>query len=178
MNVIEADKFRWKGQVENPERIAQFRFVKAKRKCEKWRDKNRVLFLLYRFIYEHYKIKYNTDIPAGCKIGKGFKIRHLGGIVFNPNVVIGNNVDCLNGVLLGKIDSGKKAGTPTIGNNVFLGTYSVIVGNVSIGNHVIIAPGAYVNFDVPSNSIVIGNPRSVIYGKNTAEEYIESPVPF
>lgn len=30
MNVIEADKFRWKGQVENPERIAQFRFVKIK----------------------------------------------------------------------------------------------------------------------------------------------------
>ena len=34
----------------------------------------------------------------------------------------------------------------------------VIVGNITIGNNVLIAPGAYVNFDVPDGSIVIGNP--------------------
>lgn len=108
MKIVDADKFRWNGQIKYPERIAQFRFIKIKRKCEKWRDRNKIIFGLYRVIYEHYKIKYNTDIPASCRIGKGFKIRHLGGIVFNPNVVVGNNVDCMNGVLLGKIDIGEK----------------------------------------------------------------------
>lgn len=33
---------------------------------------------------------------------------------------------------------------------------------VSIGDDVLIAPGAFVNFDVPSNSIVIGNPGKII----------------
>ena len=39
---------------------------------------------------------------------------------------------------------------------------SVIVGGVKIGNDVLIAPGAFVNFDVPDNSIVIGNPGKII----------------
>lgn len=170
------DKTRWATEVKYPEFIAQYRFVRAKRHCEIWRDKNRVIFWVFRAIYEHYKIKYNTDIPAGCKIGKGFKIRHLGGIVFNPNVVIGNNVDCLNGVLLGQIDSGRKKGVPRIGNNVFLGTNSIIIGKITIGNNVIIAPGAYVNFDVPDNSIVIGNPGVIYHKDNATIDYIISPV--
>lgn len=158
LNTISADKARWNGFVSKPERIAQYRFVRAKRRCEKWRNKNKLIFYFFRLIYEHYKIKYNTDIPARCVIGEGFKIRHLGGIVFNPEVVVGKNVDCLNGVLLGMIESGSKKGCPTVGDNVFLGTNSIVVGNIKIGNNVVIAPGAYVNFNVPDNCLVIGNP--------------------
>lgn len=121
-------------------------------------------------------MKYNTDIPARCKIGGGFKIRHLGGIVFNPGVEIGKNVDCLNGVLLGQIDFGAKAGGPRIGDNVFLGTNSIVVGKIKIGNDVLIAPGAYVNFDVPDHSIVIGNPGRIIAKENAARGYIASPI--
>lgn len=94
--------------------------------------------------------------------------------MFNPGVVVGKNVDCLNGVLLGQIDSGVKAGTPIIGNNVFLGTNSIVVGK--IGNDVLIAPGAYVNFDVPDHSIVIGNPGNIIPKQNATEGYIAFPV--
>lgn len=32
---------------------------------------------------------------------------------------------------------------------------------MKIGNDVLIAPGAFVNFDVPDNSIVIGNPGMI-----------------
>ena len=39
---------------------------------------------------------------------------------------------------------------------------AVIIGNCKIGNNVLIAPGAFVNFDVPDNSIVIGNPGKII----------------
>ena len=104
-----------------------------------------------------------------------FKIRHLGGIVFNPGVELGKNVDCLNGVLLGQIDCGAKAGVPVIGDNVFLGTNSMIVGRIQIGNDVLIAPGAYVNFDVPDHSIVIGNPGKIIAKENATKGYIASP---
>lgn len=86
----------------------------------------------------------------------------MGGIVFNPNVVIGNNVDILNGVLIGQMDRGVKKGTPIIGNKVFIGSNATIVGKIEIGDDVVIAPGSYVNFDVPSHSIVIGNPGRII----------------
>jgi len=173
---MDLDKIRWKSEVSHPNFIAQYRFVKAKRLCEYWADKNKLLYLFARMRYEHYKVKYNTDIPARCKIGGGFKIRHLGGIVFNPGVEIGKNVDCLNGVLLGQIDFGAKAGVPRIGDNVFLGTNSIVVGKVQIGNDVLIAPGAYVNFDVPDHSIVIGNPGRIIAKENATRGYIASPI--
>lgn len=173
---MDLDKIRWKSEVSHPNFIAQYRFVKAKRLCEYWADKNKLLYLFARMRYEHYKVKYNTDIPARCKIGRGFKIRHLGGIVFNPGVEIGKNVDCLNGVLLGQIDFGAKAGVPRIGDNVFLETNSIVVGKVQIGNDVLIAPGAYVNFDVPDHSIVIGNPGRIIAKENATRGYIASPI--
>jgi len=173
---MDLDKIRWKSEVSHPNFIAQYRFVKAKRLCEYWADKNKLLYLFARMRYEHYKVKYNTDIPARCKIGGGFKIRHLGGIVFNPGVEIGKNVDCLNGVLLGQIDFGAKAGVPRIGDNVFLRTNSIVVGKIKIGNDVLIAPGAYVNFDVPDHSIVIGNPGRIIAKENAARGYIASPI--
>jgi serine O-acetyltransferase len=44
-----------------------------------------------------------------------------------------------------------------------MGQFSVVVGGVHIGNDVVIAPGAFINFDVPDNSIVIGNPAQVIH---------------
>ena len=160
-----ADRYRW-NEERNAIFISQYRFIRLKRFCNYWKEHNKILFLLGRLVYEHYKIKYNTDIPASTQIGYGCKIRHLGGIVINPGVIIGNNVDILNGVLLGQIDRGKKKATPKIGNNVFIGTNAIVVGKVRIADDVVIAPGAYVNFDVPQHSIVIGNPGKIIPTEN------------
>ena len=41
-------------------------------------------------------------------------------------------------------------------------TNSMVIGKVTIGNNVLIAPGAFCNFDVPDNCIVIGNPGTII----------------
>jgi serine O-acetyltransferase len=38
----------------------------------------------------------------------------------------------------------------------------VIVGKVTIGHDALIAPGAYVNFDVPSMAVILGNPGKVV----------------
>lgn len=34
-----------------------------------------------------------------------------------------------------------------------------------------IAPGAYVNFDVPPNSVVIGNPGTIHHKDHAADDY-------
>ncbi len=43
-----------------------------------------------------------------------------------------------------------------VGDNVFIGSNSTILGGVNIGSNVIIGAGSLVNKDVPSNSVVGG----------------------
>lgn len=155
--------------------LPQFRFLFVKRKCEYWRNKNKIIFAVYRTIYQRYKIKYMMDIPARVNIGRGLRIEHIGGIVINPEAQLGENITMLNGVLIGAQNRGPKRGFPVIGNYVWIGTNAIIVGKIHIGNNVLIAPGAYVNFDVPDNSIVLGNPGKIIANSNATEGYIINP---
>ena len=39
---------------------------------------------------------------------------------------------------------------------------------IKIGNNVLIGPGAFVNFNVPDNSIVLGNPGKILFNKKNA----------
>ena len=85
-------------------------------------------------------------------------------------ISIGNNVWIASGVefithdvthhmLNGMKDGHKyieKIGCIEVGDNVFIGSGVKILYNVKIGNTVIIAAGAIVNKDVPSNSVVGG----------------------
>lgn len=107
--------------------------------------------------YFHKKLfyKYGYQIPINTKIGKGFQILHFGSIIFNPIAKIGDNCTVFPGVTIGQ---DRKGHAPTIGNNVFIGSNSIIVGGIQIGSNCLIAPGSYVNFNVPDNSLVIGNP--------------------
>ena len=51
-----------------------------------------------------------------------------------------------------------------IGRNCFLASRSIILPGVHIGDEVIVGAGAIVTKDVPSNSIVAGNPARIIRG--------------
>lgn len=48
-----------------------------------------------------------------------------------------------------------------IGNNVFIGSNSTILGGANIGSNVIIGAGSLVNKDIPSNSVVGGYQPSI-----------------
>jgi acetyltransferase-like isoleucine patch superfamily enzyme len=58
-----------------------------------------------------------------------------------------------------------------IGNNVFVGVYSVIMPGIEIGNNVIIGSGSIVTSNIPSNCIAVGNPCRVINDKADIIEY-------
>lgn len=49
-----------------------------------------------------------------------------------------------------------------IGSYCFIGAKSIILPGVRINDHVIVAAGSVVTKDVPSNSIVAGNPARII----------------
>ncbi len=135
-------------------------------------------FKKYIYIIKHRKFseKCNCRVPYTLSIGKGFYIGHLSGIIINPKVIIGDNVNIAQGVTIGQENRGKRKGTPIIGNEVWIGANAVIVGKIKIGDNVLIAPNSYVNFDIPDNSIVIGNPGKIIYKENATEDYINKKV--
>ena len=116
--------------------------------------------------------KTQIQIPARTKIGEGFYIGHSGRLIIHPDTVIGKNVNVATGVTIGMENRGERKGTPTIGDDCWIGTNAVIVGNVKIGNDVLIAPLSFVNFDVDDHSIVVGNPARVIPKENATAGYI------
>ena len=62
------------------------------------------------------------------------------------------------------------AGPIKVGNNVFIGSNTVILPNIKIGNNVIIGAGSIVTKDIPDGSVVAGNPAKLI---TTFDKYIE-----
>ena len=98
--------------------------------------------------YYHCEIPYNVDV-SGCYFNrKGF------GVVINPLIKIGKNVDIQHSVTIGE----NTRGVPVIGNNVVIGAKATIIGDIHIGDNVIIGAGSVVVKDVPGNSTVIGVP--------------------
>lgn len=95
----------------------------------------------------------------------------------NNGIIIGNNVGFGAGTSLISANHNHddheihdKCGPIIIGNNVFVGTNSVILPGVRIGNNVVIGAGSIVSKDIPSNSIAVGNPCKVIKNKNPYKE--------
>ena len=138
--------------------------------------KNRILLLWYKYKFKRLKQKNGIEIVGHMKVGKGLYLGHPYGIIINPNSIIGDNVNIHKGVSIGQENRGKRKGSPKIGNKVWIGINSAIVGNVTIGDDVLIAPNSFVNCDVPDHSVVFGNPCRIIHRDNATEGYINDIV--
>jgi serine O-acetyltransferase len=175
---VRADLYRytrspgWKGFWKGME-YPGFRFTYVLRQALR-HSKFSLPGLLFRFLYWHYFWRYQYQIPLSTEIGGGLYIGHFGAIVVNSQARIGRNCNLAPGVTIGQANRGPRRGNPRIGDRVWIGTNAVIVGNVHVGNNVLIAPGAFVNFDVPDDSIVLGNPGRIIPRPDATEGYIEN----
>lgn len=97
-----------------------------------------------------------------AKIGDGILVDHGTGVVIGETVVVGNRVSLMQGVTFG--GTGKETGDrhPKISEGVLIGAHATILGNITIGECVMIAAGSLVLQDVPPHSIVAGVPAKVI----------------
>lgn len=112
------------------------------------------------------------ELPAGLQAGGGLLFGHSYCITINPDAVIGSHVNIHKGVTIGIENRGERKGVPTIGDRVWIGINATIVGKISIGNDVLIAPNTLVNCDVPDHSIVFGNPCIIKHRDNATEGYL------
>lgn len=153
----------WKGG-------AVLRFQKYLRKAHFCN--NRILKIYYRFLLKYYREKYGLEIQPETNIGKGLYLGHPFNITINENAIIGEMCNIHKGVVIGQENRGSRKGAPRIGNRVWIGVNAAIVGNINIGNDVLIAPCSYVNCDVPCHSVVFGNPCIIKHRDWATEEYI------
>ena len=110
----------------------------------------------------HQSRKTGIQINPGATIGRGLYIPHYGGIVVNPQAIIGNYCYLSHNVLIGKVHTGMREGVPAIGDDVFVGTGAVILGNLTIGNNAAIGANSVVINDVPDDVFVAGAPAKIV----------------
>ncbi|NPV03134.1 MAG: serine acetyltransferase [Syntrophaceae bacterium] len=129
------------------------------------------LYVMSRLMMNRYQYKYGICIPYNTRIGEGLYIGHFGGIFVNHEVKIGKNCNINQDVSIGATYGGKYPGIPVIGDNVYLGPGSKIIGGITLGNNVAVGANCVVNIDVPDNGVVIGNPCKIISYQGS-KEYI------
>ena len=106
------------------------------------------------------------DILPGDRIGRGFFIDHVSGVIIGETTIIGDNVTLYQGVTLG--GTGKETGKrhPTLEDNVMVSAGAKILGSFTIGENSKIGAGSVVLEEVPANCTVVGVPGRIVKRDN------------
>jgi len=117
--------------------------------------------ILPKLIYYLQFLLFNSSVPYKCQIGKDTKFAYGGmATVIHERAVIGMHCLIGQGVTIG--GKSKQYEVPRIGDYVYISAGARIIGNVKIGNNVIVGANAVVTKDVPDNCMVAGVPAKVI----------------
>lgn len=125
-------------------------------------------------IGDNTKIGTFVEIQKGARIGKNCKISThtfiCEGVTIEDDVFVGHNVSFVNdkyprattadGTLQTERDW--RVEPILVKRGASIGTGSTILGNIIIGENAIVGAGSVVTRDVPSNTIVAGNPARVL----------------
>lgn len=148
----------------------EWKYIKCYRKYQC--NVNNIWGILYKYRLRRLSRKTGINGDINKQIGKGLIIGHWGTIVINNEAKFGEQIFLTHNVTIGRDIRGKRKGVPTIGNRVCIRAGSTVVGGITIGDDVLIAPNTFVNFDVPSHSIVIGNPATIHHRENATEGHL------
>jgi maltose O-acetyltransferase len=110
-----------------------------------------------------------SQIEIGHNSGIGINCRVCGNVTIGDNVMMGPDVIILtklhkfDRIDIPMIEQGHAPEMPVIiGDDVWIGTRSIILPGVTIGNGAIIGAGAIVTKDIPEYAIACGNPAQVV----------------
>lgn len=175
-NVFELDYYRMTGETFKlgPMSLVKCLFSHQIMYMFWWRKSN--FSIIRKIMLRKYARKYGLEISTDAKIGKGCYLGHPYNITIGHGVKLGDNVNLHKGCTVGRENRGNREGTPIIGNRVFVGINATVIGNITIGNDVMIAPNSFVNFNVPDHSVVVGNPGVIYFKSNATEGYVNFQV--
>lgn len=100
--------------------------------------------------------------------GKPYFPHGIMGVFISNEAVIGKNVIIFQQVTIGSntLKSTEKYGSPTLGNNVYIGAGAKIIGKIKIGNNCRIGANAVVYCDMPDNSVAVAASTRIIQKEN------------
>ena len=149
----------WENSIcEGVNRKALKRILRANRL---WHSQNRFLQFSAMMIHNSNVKKYGCEIYPQATIGEGLYIPHAVGIVVGSTTVLGKNCTLYPNVVFGakcapNAPKPKGRRHAIVGDNCVFGANSSIIGNITIGDNVIVGAGAVITQDIPSNSVVVG----------------------
>lgn len=120
------------------------------------------LMFLARFISQLNRFFTGIEIHPGASLGKRILIDHGMGIVIGETAIVGDDCTIYHGVTLGGTGKISKKRHPTIGNNVFIGSGTKILGNITIQDNVKIGANSVILKDIEANSTVVGIPGKIV----------------
>lgn len=130
-----------------------------------WNDDRHTMAL---FFQNRASEVFGVDIHPAAHIAGGVMIDHGTGVVIGETSVIEANVSIFQGVTLGGrgFSSGKRH--PNIKKGASIFASSTILGDITVGEHAIVAAGSLVLKDVASNTSVAGIPAKLISKNNVS----------
>ena len=105
-----------------------------------------------------------VELPWDTRVGPGLQLHHGTGLVVNHGTQIGSNCTLRHCTTIGNKQrpDGSFTDSPIIGDNVDIGSNSVILGAITIGDGAVIGAGSVVVKSVPAGCVVAGNPAKII----------------
>jgi putative colanic acid biosynthesis acetyltransferase WcaB len=100
------------------------------------------------------------ELNLKSKIGPGLRLYHGMGLVVHEAAVLGSHCALRHCTTIGMRNG--PADCPSIGNNVDIGSNSVLLGAIKIGDNAVIGAGSVVLHDVARGDVVAGNPARSI----------------
>ncbi|MDO6707522.1 sugar O-acetyltransferase [Photobacterium sp. 1_MG-2023] len=120
----------------------------------------------------HIEPPFRCDMGSQLSIGKGGFINYglivldIAPVSIGNHVLIGPNVQLCaasHPILLSERVQPFACGDPIqVGNHVWIGAGSIVLGGISIGENTVIGAGSMVTQDIPPNVVAVGNPCRVI----------------
>ena len=116
----------------------------------------------YNWVVQHkdnLKLGYKTDIGAFTYINAKF------GVTIEDNVQIGSHCSIYS---VSTIDG--KEGEVVLKKNCRIGSHSLVVPGVTVGENAVVGAMSFVNRDIPDNCIAVGVPVKIIKSIDEAEQ--------
>lgn len=106
----------------------------------------------------------NINLGKNVFINSGCRFQDQGGIFIGDGVLVGHNV------IIATLNHGFKPENRAdlipapvrIGNKAWIGSGSIILPGITVGENAIVAAGSVVTKDVSANAVVAGNPARIL----------------